>query len=177
MKEALDFLTTGDTLVVWKFDRLGRSLPHLIEIINDLDERGVHLHSLTQGIDTTTPMGRMVFSIMAALSEFERSVISERTRLAAQRRKELNQRWGRPSQFHDPERVKYAQRLLRSHLTRTEVARRLGTTLQVLYKWFPGGEADRFGEGSRGVGLPASQGPPPSVEEKPAISVSADNSR
>ena len=177
LKEALDFLTTGDTLVVWKFDRLGRSLPHLIEIINDLDERGVHLHSLTQGIDTTTPMGRMVFSIMAALSEFERSVISERTRLAAQRRKELNQRWGRPSQFHDPERVKYAQRLLRSHLTRTEVARRLGTTLQVLYKWFPGGEADRFGEGSRGVGLPASQGTPPSVEEKPAISASADNSR
>ena len=181
LDQALRILNAGDTLVVWKFDRLGRSLPHLIEIISGLDERGVHLRSLTQGIDTQTPMGRMVFSIMAALAEFERSVISERTKLAAQRRKEKEQHWGRPSQFHDPERVKYAQKLLRSDLTRTEVARELEITLPALYKWFPGGDPDRFGEGSYGAGLPASQGgSPPSVEETAAISASgggAESSR
>ena len=153
----------------------------MINIISHLDERGVHLLSLTQWIDTHTPMGRMVFSIMAALAEFERSVISERTKLAALRRQELDQHWGRPSQFHDPERVKYAQGLLRSDLPRREVARLLEITIGALYKWFPGGDPDRFGTGSYGAGLPASQGgSPPSVEETAAISASgggADSSR
>lgn len=156
LDDALRFLNTGDTLVVWSFDRLGRSLQHLIEIVNNLAERGVGLESLTQRIDTNTPLGKMVFSIMGSLAEFERNLISERTKLAAARRREKKQKWGRPSSFHDPERVKLAQRLLRSDLPKTEVARRLGMSPVALYRWFPKGDPDRFGEGPRGAGLPDS---------------------
>ena len=178
LTKALNCVVGGDTLIVWKFDRLGRSLQHLIEIVTSLGERQVQLRSLTQGIDTRTPIGKMTFSIMAALAEFERCLISERTKLAAMRRHEKQQHWGRPSQFHDPERVKLAQRLLRSDLPRQEVAARLEISLPALYKWFPGGDPDRFGTGSYGAGLPASQGgSPPSVEETAVISASADNHR
>ena len=145
--KALNHVQAGDTLVVWKLDRLGRSLQHLIRVINDLDGRGVHVHCLTQEIHTETPMGRMLFHLMGAFAHFERDLISERTKLAAMRRKEKNQHWGRPSQFHDPKRVNMAQRLLRSELPRQEVARRLGITCPVLYKWFPGGKAENFGKG------------------------------
>ena len=167
LNEALRFLRAGDTLVVWKFDRLGRSLQHLIAVINDLRERGVELQSVTQQIDTNTSMGQMVFSIMAALGQFERDLISERTKLAAIRRKDKNQHWGRPSQFHDPKQVKRAQRLLRSDLPRAEVARRLGISLVALYRWFPKGKAENFGKGPRGANLPPSLSPPV-VQSAPA---------
>jgi DNA invertase Pin-like site-specific DNA recombinase len=79
LAKALDYVRAGDTLVVWKLDRLGRSLKHLIEIAADLEERGVDLRFTTQGIDTSTPGGRMVFHMLAALAEFERELIRERT--------------------------------------------------------------------------------------------------
>ena len=145
----LEVLETGDTLMVWRFDRLGRSLQHLIDIVTLLDKRKIQLRSLTENIDTHTAAGRMVFSVMGALAEFERSLISERTKLAAMRRHDKHQHWGRPSQFHDPDQVKRAQRLLRSELPRSEVARRLGISLVGLYRWFPKGKAENFGKGER----------------------------
>ena len=177
LTKALNCVVGGDTLIVWKFDRLGRSLQHLIEIVTSLGERQVQLRSLTQGIDTRTPIGKMTFSIMAALAEFEHCLISERTKLAAMRRHEKQQHWGRPSQFHDPERVKLAQRLLRSDLPRQEVAARLEISLPALYKWFPGGDPDRFGTGAYGAGRASLRGSLSPVEEKAAISASADNHR
>jgi DNA invertase Pin-like site-specific DNA recombinase len=74
----LGYLRAGDTLVVWRLDRLGRSLRHLVETVNALAERGVAFASLHEGIDTTTSTGRLVFHIFAALAEFERELIAER---------------------------------------------------------------------------------------------------
>ena len=148
LEKALEHLRADDTLVVWKLDRLGRSLQHLIEIVTSLGERNVQLQSLTQGINTRTASGRMVFGIMATLAEFERELTSERTKLAAQHRKEKNERWGRPSIFHNPATVRIAKTLLRNpNLTKGEIAQELGIKVACLYKWFPGGDPKRFGEG------------------------------
>lgn len=72
-------LEPGDVLTVWKLDRLGRSVSHLVNVVNDLNGRNVQLRSLTEGLDTTTPAGRLLFHVMAALAEFERDLILERT--------------------------------------------------------------------------------------------------
>ena len=150
LDRALEVLQEDDTLMVWRFDRLGRSLQHLIDIVTMLDRRKIQLRSLTENIDTHTATGRMVFSIMGALAEFERRLISERTKLAAARRKAKDRHWGRPSQFHDPVRVQVAKTLLNNpELTRTEVARQLGISVVALYRWFPKGKAENFGKGPR----------------------------
>ncbi|MDF2744854.1 MAG: Resolvase, partial [Actinomycetia bacterium] len=75
----LDQLRPGDTLVVWKLDRLGRSLPHLVDTVTGLAARGVGFRSFQEAIDTTTPGGKLVFHVFAALAEFERDLIRERT--------------------------------------------------------------------------------------------------
>ena len=148
LEKVLEHLQADDTLVVWKLDRLGRSLQHLIEIVTSLDERKVQLQSLTQGINTRAASGRMIFGIMAVLAEFERELTSERTKLAVLRRKEKNERWGRPSIFHNPATVRIAKTLLRNpNLTKAEIASELGIKVACLYKWFPGGDPKRFGEG------------------------------
>ena len=94
--KALAFIRAGDCLVVWKLDRLGRSLPHLLTTVTDLKERGVAFRSLTEQMDTTTPQGELLFHIFGALAQFERSLIQERVQagLAAARRR--GRRGGRP---------------------------------------------------------------------------------
>lgn len=79
LQEALEFLREGDSLVVWRLDRLGRSLKHLIETVGELEERGIGFRSLQESIDTTTSGGRLIFHIFGALAEFERNLIRERT--------------------------------------------------------------------------------------------------
>jgi DNA invertase Pin-like site-specific DNA recombinase len=79
LEEALSYVRKGDTLVVWRLDRLGRSLPHLISTMTDLEGRGIGFKSLTENIDTTTSGGKLIFHIFGALAEFERNLISERT--------------------------------------------------------------------------------------------------
>lgn len=76
----LDLLREGDTVVVWKLDRLGRSMQNLVELINDFDTRGVQFRSLTESIDTSTPGGTLIFNIFGSLAQFERDLIRERTR-------------------------------------------------------------------------------------------------
>ncbi len=79
LAKALDALREGDTLVVWRLDRLGRSLPHLIQVVEDLKRRNIGFKSLTESIDTTTPAGELIFHIFGALAQFERNLIRERT--------------------------------------------------------------------------------------------------
>jgi DNA invertase Pin-like site-specific DNA recombinase len=79
LDEALNYVRKGDTLVVWRLDRLGRSLPHLIATMTDLEKRGIGFKSLTENIDTTTSGGKLIFHIFGALAEFERNLIRERT--------------------------------------------------------------------------------------------------
>ena len=92
LEQALSHLRAGDTLVVWRLDRLGRSLKHLIETVQDLEQRGVAFRSLTEHIDTTTPGGTLIFHIFGSLAEFERALIIERTQagLAAARARGRN---------------------------------------------------------------------------------------
>ncbi len=78
LRAALDYVRDGEVLVVWKLDRLGRSLPHLIETVTELAKRGVGFRSLTEAIDTTTPGGRLIFHIFGTLGQFERDLIGER---------------------------------------------------------------------------------------------------
>ena len=140
-----DSLRGGDTLVVWRFDRLGRSVSHLVDVVNRLHTRNVALESLTEGIDTNSAAGEAVFTVIAAFAQMERRLISERTSagIAAARRNKRH--WGRTSKFHDPETVKTVQALLREgSLSKAAIARRIGVHPCTFYRWFPGGEADSF---------------------------------
>src|SRR5262249_51926756 len=96
LSAALDYIRQGDTLVVWKLDRLARSMRQLIETVEDLQSRGIELRSLTESIDTATPGGCLVFHIFGALAEFERAVIRERTSAGLQAARERGKKGGRP---------------------------------------------------------------------------------
>jgi DNA invertase Pin-like site-specific DNA recombinase len=87
-EKAMKHLRRGDVLVVWKLDRLGRSLEELVTLIKSFDDRGIELRSLTEGIDTTTALGRLFYHMMAALAQFERDLISERTKAGLEAAKE-----------------------------------------------------------------------------------------
>lgn len=132
LAEALDSLSEGDVLVVWRLDRLGRSLAHLIEIIEVLGKRGVGFQSLTEAIDTTTSGGRLIFHVMGALAEFERSLISERTRAGMKSAKRRGKAIGRPRklQLHQ---VAHARKLVESGLeTKSGVAALFGVDVKTL---------------------------------------------
>lgn len=96
LKGCLDYLRDGDCLVVWKLDRLGRSLPHLLSIITDLKSRGVAFRSLTEQMDTATPHGELLFSIFGALAQYERSLIRERVIAGLDAARRRGKRGGRP---------------------------------------------------------------------------------
>ncbi|WP_227267336.1 recombinase family protein [Roseobacter weihaiensis] len=92
-------LKAGDTLTVWKLDRLGRSTIHLLQILNDLRDRNVHFHAITQGIDTSTAVGRMIFGQLAVFAEYERSLISERTKAGMAAARARGVHVGRPAKI------------------------------------------------------------------------------
>src|SRR3989441_9806091 len=96
LEEALAYVREGDTLVVWRLDRLGRSLKHLIETVSQLDNRKIGFKSLTENIDTTTSGGKLIFHIFGALAEFERDIIRERTLAGLQAARARGRRGGRP---------------------------------------------------------------------------------
>ena len=96
LAEALQFCRPTDTLVVWKLDRLGRSLPHLVETVRDLIARGIGFKSLQENIDTTTSTGKLIFHIFASLAEFERDIIRERTEAGLSAARARGRKGGRP---------------------------------------------------------------------------------
>src|SRR5512147_1183903 len=96
LDEALSYVRAGDTLVVWRLDRLGRSLTHLIETITALNNRKIGFKSITESIDTTTSGGKLVFHIFGALAEFERDIIKERTQAGLTAAKARGRKGGRP---------------------------------------------------------------------------------
>ena len=141
LKAALDFMRRGDTLVVWKLDRLARSIRQLIETIEALEERGIGFRSLTEAIDTTTSGGRLVFHIFAGLAEFERSIIQERTRAGLQAARERGRLGGRPPALSQ-EDLSAAKAMLRDPaITVEQVAVRLGVAPSTLYRHLPGGRS------------------------------------
>lgn len=96
LAQALEYVKIGDTLVVWKLDRLGRSLQHLIEIVNQLKSKGIGFKSLTEGMDTSVPSGELLFHVFGALAQFERSLIKERVNAGLVAAKKRGRIGGRP---------------------------------------------------------------------------------
>ncbi len=141
LKEALRYLRKGDVLAVWKLDRLARSLKQLMETVEELAERGIALRSLTEGIDTTTANGRLVFHIFGALAEFERSLIRERTLAGLAAARARGRKGGRPPALSKRD-IEHAKALLRDpEITVEEVARRLNVAASTLYRHLPGGRS------------------------------------
>ena len=122
LAQALAFLQPGDTLVVWKLDRLGRSLSHLLTLINELKERGVQFRSLTEQMDTATPQGELLFSIFGALAQYERSLIRERVLAGLESAKRCGIHGGRPRAI-DQEKMKAIQKALREGMRKAVVCR------------------------------------------------------
>lgn len=131
--EALGYARDGDVLVVWKLDRLGRSLPHLIETVTALEQKGVGFRSLTEAIDTTTPGGRLIFHMFGALGQFERDLIRERTRAGLTAAAARGRKGGRKPVVV-PETLARAQALMAKGLTVREAAVRLKVGKTALYE-------------------------------------------
>lgn len=153
----LKALRSGDTLIVWKLDRLGRDLRHLVNVVHDLTDRGVGLKVLTgQGaaIDTTTASGKLVFGIFAALAEFERDLISERTKAGLASARARGRKGGRPYKM-TPAKVRLAAASMGQPGTKVgELCKELGVTRQTLYRHVsPTGELRPDGRKALGIGL------------------------
>ncbi len=106
LKRSLDQLREGDTLIVWRLDRLGRSLPELINLVNLIHAKGAGFKSLTESMDTTTPGGKLVFHFFGALAEFERDIIQERTKAGLEAARARGRQGGRPPLSKDASKRK-----------------------------------------------------------------------
>ncbi len=135
LERALDSLREGDTLIVWRLDRLGRSLKDLIELVAELERKGVALRSLQEAIDTTSPGGKLIFHVFGALAEFERNLIRERTQAGLAAARARGRKGGRPKSL-DTEKRKMAVKLYREgNHTVQEICRLVGVSKPTLYSY------------------------------------------
>ena len=132
LNDALAFLRKGDTLVVWKLDRLGRSMKHLVETVTDLGDRDVGFRSLTEGVDTTTTGGTLVFHLFGALAQFERDLIVERTQAGLKAAATRGRKGGRKAVV-TPQKLEQARAFISDGLTVREAAARLKISKTSLY--------------------------------------------
>jgi DNA invertase Pin-like site-specific DNA recombinase len=133
LDEALSYVRSGDTFVVWRLDRLGRSLPHLISTMTDLEERGIGFKSLTENIDTTTSGGKLIFHIFGTLAEFERNLIRERTAAGLTAARVRGRRGGRPKALTGKQ-LGIAQDLYEKRRSIAEICRTLKIAKATLYR-------------------------------------------
>jgi DNA invertase Pin-like site-specific DNA recombinase len=133
LRQALAYAREGDVLVVWKLDRLGRSLAHLIETVSALEERRVGFRSITEAIDTTTPGGRLVFHLFGALGQFERDLIRERTRAGLAAAAARGRKGGRKPVV-DVRKLARARSMVAKGLSVRETATRLRVGKTALYE-------------------------------------------
>jgi DNA invertase Pin-like site-specific DNA recombinase len=139
LEEALSYIRKGDTLVVWRLDRLGRSLPHLITTMTDLEERGIGFKSLTENIDTTTSGGKLIFHIFGVLAEFERNLIRERTTAGLTAARARGRRGGRPKAL-TAKQLSIVQDLYDKRYPIAEICRTLKISRPTLYRSIKTGE-------------------------------------
>lgn len=141
LNDALSHLRSGDTLIVWRLDRLGRTLKELIAIVNDLNSKGVQFRSLQEGFDTTTPGGELFFHVFGAVAQFERKIIIERTQAGLQAARARGRLGGRPKlEDQDPKKIAMARKLYKDmdmpvkeiletlHMSRSTLYRYVGET-------------------------------------------------
>ena len=137
LQKALEMLRENDTLVVWKLDRLGRSVKSLITLVSDLNSKNIQFKSITDSIDTSTPSGRFFFHVMASLAQMERELIVERTKAGLDAAKKLGRVGGRKRVMSES-KLSSAKRLLEAGALPKDVAKDLGVSLATLYRWIPG---------------------------------------
>src|SRR5213082_4103242 len=143
LQEALEYVREGDTLVVWRLDRLGRSLKHLIETITELNNRKIGFKSIQESIDTTTSGGKLVFHIFGALAEFERDIIRERTQAGLTAARARGRKGGRPKAkaLNTPKKITLAQSLYNDkNNTIDEICKMLNISRATLYRYIKAGE-------------------------------------
>jgi DNA invertase Pin-like site-specific DNA recombinase len=146
---ARELLRKGDVLVVWRLDRLGRSLKHLIELMTELEGQGIGFQSITEAIDTTSPGGKLVFHIFGALAEFERNLIRERTRAGLDAARARGRKGGRRMKLDDKKRALAVDLYRRKKHTVAEICGMVGITPPTLYAYV------REAEGGGMLGIPA----------------------
>jgi DNA invertase Pin-like site-specific DNA recombinase len=135
LEEILGFIRKGDTLVVWRLDRLGRSLKHLIHVLNQLDERGVYFKSIQESLDTSTPGGKLIFHVFGALAEFERDIIRERTLAGLAAARSRGRVGGRPRKL-SKKQVEMAKKLIGDPtIPIVDICKTLGVSKATLYRY------------------------------------------
>ena len=142
LDKALAALRPGDVLVVWKLDRLGRSLSHLIHITKQLGDGGIGFRSISESIDTTSASGRLLFHIMGALAEFERALITERTRAGLTSAKQRGVKLGRKPKL-TAEQIDHARKLIDTGESPRHVAKTVGVSVATLYRFIPAAASNR----------------------------------
>ena len=141
LADAISYARSGDTIIVWKLDRLARSIKQLIDTIESLRVRGIGFRSLTEALDTTTAQGRLVFHMFGALAEFERSLIRERTQAGLLAAKRAGRTGGRPPKLTDEDIEAARAMLTNPDIGVASVANRLGVSLATLYRYIPAARA------------------------------------
>lgn len=134
--KAMELLREGDTLVIWKLDRLGRSAKQLVDLISELQLKSIQFKSITDAIDTGTTSGRFFFHVMACLAEMERELTVERTRAGLEAARQLGRKGGRKRQMTDS-KIESAKKLLANGVLPRDVAHNLGVSIPTLYRWVP----------------------------------------
>jgi DNA invertase Pin-like site-specific DNA recombinase len=142
LEEALSHLRAGDTLVVWRLDRLGRSLRHLIDTVTDLQEREIGFKSLTESIDTTTSGGKLVFHIFGALAEFEREIIRERTNAGLYSAWARGRKGGRRTAL-SARQLQIARQLYDARTPVKEICQTLGISRATFYRYMQTNQKDQ----------------------------------
>ena len=135
LDKALAFIRDGDVLVVWKLDRLGRSVGHLVATVQRIEAAGAGFRSLTEGIDTTTTTGRLLLHLFASLAQFERDLIKDRINAGVKAAKARGRSGGRPRVMDDIKAAKAERMIAAGQLTLSEVAQRLGIGESTLRSW------------------------------------------
>ncbi|MGW4019126.1 recombinase family protein [Rhodococcus ruber] len=130
----LEYVREGDTVVVWKLDRLGRNTLHILEVVRALTKRGVTLVSTSDGIDSSTATGRMVIGVLASMAEFERELVKERTALKRESARRNGTKFGRPRKVDDAQTIATARRMKSDGHTGKDIAKYLGVSRATLYR-------------------------------------------
>ncbi len=144
---ALEVLRKNDTLVVWKLDRLGRTVKGLIDLVNQLHQKEIHFKSITDNVDTSTPAGRFFFHVMASLAQMERELMAERTKAGLAAAKAKGRIGGRKRKMTQS-KIESAKQLLSSGSLPKDVAQNLGISVPTLYRWVPASEINTIFVGS-----------------------------
>lgn len=141
LTKMLEQARPGDLICCWRLDRLGRSLKHLLDLSEELQRRGIGLRSITESIDTSTPTGRLMFAILAALASMEREIIVERTRAGLAAAAARGRRGGRPVVLTEAKLRAARAMLVSGEMSAGEVARQVGVSASTLYRHLPGGRS------------------------------------